>query len=73
MMKKSLTVDFFCFSTIIDGYKITIEAYWADKYSSQEQLIDDPNNTFVKAFLTDEEMADAIGVLKTCINNQKNK
>ncbi len=70
-MQKSLHVNYFSFTTLIDGYKISIETYWADKYSSQDQLLNDPTNQFVKSFLTDSELPEAIGVFKSCIERNK--
>ncbi len=50
---------------------MTIGTYWFLKYSSQEQLFSDPDNSFVTAFLTDAGMTNAIGVMKVCIDKNK--
>ena len=70
-MKKSLNVNYFSFTTLIDEYQISVETYWADKYSSQDQLLNDPTNQFVKLFLTDSDLSVAVSTLKSCIKSKK--
>ena len=70
-MKKSLDVYYFSFTTLIDEYQVSVETYWADKYNSQDQLLNDPTNQFVKSFLNDSELPNAIDTLKSCIDKNK--
>ena len=70
-MKKSLDVNYFSFTTLIDEYQVSVETYWADKYSSQNQLLNDPTNQFVTLFLSDSELSVAVNTLKTCVESKK--
>ncbi len=71
MVKEYEGGNYFAFTTLIDGYKISIMTYWFTEYSSQDQMLNDPTNQFAKAFLTDSELPNAIGTLKSCIDGNK--
>lgn len=70
-MLSSVQFDYYCFATIIDGYKIRIITDWVDKYSSQNEMMADPKNECIKAFFTDSELSGAIKGLKSCIGTKK--
>lgn len=56
----------YCFDTVIDGYRITIDTFWPIPYDSQTNLSEDQKNS-IESFFTDDELLESVEMLKKCI------
>ena len=56
----------YCFDTVIDGYRITINTFWPIQYDSQTNLSED-HKKCIESFFMDDELLESVETLKKCI------
>ncbi len=70
MVEKSKYMGFVDFSTIIDGFQITVCANWGSEYNSFDDYLKDPDNQYIAAFYDDAQLSDVVAHLKEVISNR---
>ncbi len=61
------------FSTIFDGFKVSVRVNWKENYDSFDDFLKDPDNQYIASFYDDDQLSDAVAHIKEVISDSSNQ